>query len=81
MRNLHLLDPYQEQYHEMENVELPEPTEEQQSKWPDGRVKVVFFDIDETMIHCLDDKDASDMIGEVNLEVMMNQPDEDESDV
>ena len=32
------------------------------------------------MIHCIDDKDSSDMIGEVKLEVMIDQQ-EDEGDV
>lgn len=77
MRNIHLLDPYQESYQDLESVVLPEPTAEQKSKWPDGRVKVVFFDIDETMIHCIDDKDSPDMVGDVKLDVMIDQGDND----
>jgi hypothetical protein len=26
-------------------------------------VKVLFFDIDETMVHCIDDRDPSSMVG------------------
>ena len=80
MRNIHLLDPFLESYKDVERVELPEPTEEQKSKWPDGDVKVVFFDIDETMIHCIDDKDSPDMVGDVKLDVMIDQG-EDEGDI
>lgn len=42
---------------------LPEPTSEQKSHWTDGKAKVIFFDIDETMIHCIDDRDHPDMKG------------------
>ena len=34
-------------------------------------MKVVFFDIDETMIHCLDDRDPPDMKGEITLVVRL----------
>jgi CTD small phosphatase-like protein 2 len=36
-------------------------------------VKVIFFDIDETMIHCLDDRDPPDMRGEVSLVVRLEE--------
>lgn len=50
---------------------LPEPTPEQKANWADGRAKVIFFDIDETMIHCIDDRDHPDMKGEVTLNVYL----------
>lgn len=80
MRNLHLLEPYSDSYQSLEQVVLPEPTDEQKSHWAEGRVKVVFFDIDETMIHCIDDKDPPEMKGEVSLVVRLEEHAESSSD-
>ena len=32
-------------------------------------VKVLFFDIDETMVHCIDDRDPSTMVGQYRLTI------------
>jgi hypothetical protein len=32
---------------------------------------VIFLDIDETMVHCIDDRDPSTMKGQVKLNVML----------
>ena len=56
------------------------PTDEQKSQWPEGRVKVIFFDIDETMIHCIDDRDSPDMKGQANLVVRLEEQTENNSE-
>ena len=37
--------------------------------WHPSRPKVLLFDIDETMIHCIDDRDPATMKGRVTLVV------------
>ena len=37
--------------------------------WGYAPPKTLFFDIDETMIHCIDDKDPPTMKGKINLKV------------
>ena len=80
MRNLQLLQPYSESYKSLGRVVLPEPTDEQKSHWPENRVKVIFFDIDETMIHCIDDRDSPDMKGQVPLVVSFQEQTENSCD-
>ena len=65
------MEPFSSAYLNSESVMLPEPTPEQKSNWINGQAKVIFFDIDETMIHCIDDRDHPDMKGEVTLDVKL----------
>ena len=58
----------------METVELPPFTTDQLKFWAPSRPKVLFLDIDETMIHCLDERDPSTMIGKHTLEVETEPP-------
>ena len=36
-----------------------------------SNAKVLFFDIDETMVHCIDDRDPSSMKGEIKLQISL----------
>lgn len=40
--------------------------------WHPSRPKVLFFDIDETMVHCIDDRDPPSMKGNISLLVRAN---------
>ena len=83
MMNLHLLESHSEKYTELDKVFLPDPDPAIVDLWSvvegqeiDGataisnqvsNAKVLFFDIDETMVHCIDDRDPSTMKGEIKL--------------
>ena len=39
-----------------------------------SNAKVLFFDIDETMVHCIDDRDPSSMKGQIRLQINLQSP-------
>lgn len=55
--NLHLLECHQNAYKKLESVYLPDNRNE----------KVLILDIDETMIHTIDERDPSSMKGKYEL--------------
>ena len=69
MRNLNLLDKYTEKYKKIESIFLPDFDQVHKTAWAPARPKVLLLDIDETMIHCIDDRDPPTMRGTVNLVV------------
>jgi FMN phosphatase YigB (HAD superfamily) len=40
--------------------------------WKGSNFKVLFFDIDETLIHCIDENDPSTMQGQERLRINLN---------
>ena len=79
MDNLDLLKPYSEFYRKIDKVFLPDPNPSVVKKWQKGlknivKSKVLMLDIDETMIHCIDDRDPSGMIGETRLRIGLCSP-------
>jgi len=42
-----------------------------------SNAKVLFFDIDETMVHCIDDRDPPSMKGEIRLQINLQNPTHD----
>ena len=58
----------------VEKVYLPEIDPEIKRRWQHVNAKVLFLDIDETMIHCIDDRDAASMKGEVRLRIDLDVP-------
>lgn len=51
---------------------MPDITDTVARAWYPSRPKVLFFDIDETMIHCIDDRDPPSMKGNISLLVRAN---------
>ena len=68
MKNLVNLKPYCRAYKDIEPIDLPEPSDEVKMAWQ-GDHKVIFFDIDETMIHCLDDRDPKTANGQYQIQI------------
>lgn len=67
MANLQLLVPYNTYYKSLPEVQLPDCN----IQWEGTNPKVIFLDIDETMVHCVDDRDPAWMKGEYKLHVKM----------
>jgi hypothetical protein len=63
MLNLNLLTPYLDDYLRVSPVILPEPSQWLNNNWDGTNPKVIFIDIDETMVHCIDDRDPENMKG------------------
>lgn len=74
MRNLHLLEPHTNAYRAMPTVNLPPFTAQQVKNWSPSSPKVLLLDIDETMIHCIDDRDPPSMRGQIALTVHSEVP-------
>jgi CTD small phosphatase-like protein 2 len=53
-------------------VILPEPSQWLKDNWPGTNPKVIFIDIDETMVHCIDYKDNQNMKAQVQLTVKLD---------
>jgi Dullard-like phosphatase family protein len=68
VQNLHAIDHLKDEYRYIEPVFLPDPSAELASRWL-GDPKVLFLDIDETLIHCIDEKDPQTMYGQHTLRV------------
>lgn len=78
IHNLYLLNDFYECYQLLEPVFLPEPSQEVFENWQDAvssHPKTLFLDIDETMIHCIDESDPPTMLGEYTLRVELSQND------
>ena len=74
MRNLNLLEPHTNAYRSMPTVTLPLFTAQQVKNWSPSCPKVLLLDIDETMIHCIDDRDPPSMRGQIPLTVDSELP-------
>jgi hypothetical protein len=75
--NLHLLKLLSHKYQLLPKVYLPDVDRAIWQRWqpPTGEhvnAKVLFLDIDETMIHCIDDRDPVSMRGETKLRIGLN---------
>lgn len=75
--NLHLLKPLSHKYQLLPKIYLPDIDRAIWQRWqpPTGEhvnAKVLFLDIDETMIHCIDDRDPVSMRGETKLRIGLN---------
>lgn len=75
--NLHLLKPLSHKYQLLPKIHLPDVDRAIWQRWqpPTGEhinAKVLFLDIDETMIHCIDDRDPVSMRGETKLRIGLN---------
>ena len=70
--------PYSEAYRNIEKVYLPRPDPNVVGRWKreglDIQPKVLLLDIDETMIHCIDDRDPPSMRGETRLRIGLCSP-------
>lgn len=80
MCNLTLLKPYHQHYKNLEPVHLSPPDPQVVSCWRTGpgnsvNPKVLLLDIDETMIHCIDDRDPPQMRGESRLRIDLDRQD------
>ena len=80
MLNLQVLEPFSENYLNIGSVFLPDPEQEVVARWSEEKevgnqstrhelnhqrqIKVLFLDIDETLAHCIDDRDPPSMKGE-----------------
>lgn len=62
IQNLHLIKAQDKAYKEIPPVFLPPPTIQVRKAWQKN-FKVLFLDIDETMIHCIDENDPPSMQG------------------
>lgn len=74
IRNLHLLNDFYDLYQLITPVFLPDPSEEVRTNWAGGlsmNPKTLFIDIDETMVHCIDERDPPTMKGQQVLKVKL----------
>lgn len=72
MMNLNLFEPYLNNFQQIEKVFLPEFDQHLIDNWNIdnfenlknnySNAKTLFIDIDETMIHCIDDRDSPGII-------------------
>ena len=83
MNNLELLNPFIDAYKQINKVRLPDPSPSVIASWQRGNIrvspKVLFLDIDETMIHCIDDRDPPNMKGEIRLKISLSSPNQNKS--
>lgn len=69
IRNLQLIEHQSQAYLFKQRVHLPDPSPEVQAKWTSTSPKVVFLDLDETLIHCIDENDPATMIGQEQIRI------------
>jgi len=58
--HLHLLEQYKQEYLKLPQIELPKP-------WKSSQKLLLILDIDETMIHTIDERDPPSMGGQYRI--------------
>ena len=68
--NLNLLQPYQNDYKNLPQIDIPsEPRFHSGRGRRERQRRILAVDIDETMIHTIDERDPRDMKGKVKIQV------------
>ena len=60
--HLHLLEQYKQDYLNLPQIELPKP-------WKRSQELLLILDIDETMIHTIDERDPPNMRGQYKIQI------------